>query len=100
MKYRTAVYSTVSTVNSYEDFTVLNALILCHFYKLMPESIYTTHYNFYSKENSAKQVTDSIITPLSEKEIGQARKTKIYIHTHFFSRHSIRFKRHSIRSLN
>lgn len=51
----------------------------------MPESIYTTHYNFYSKENSAKQVTDSIITPLSEKEIGQARKTKIYIHTHFFS---------------
>ena len=47
----------------------------------MPESIYTTHYNFYSKENSAKQVTDSIITPLSEKEIGRARKTKIYIHT-------------------
>lgn len=46
----------------------------------MPESIYTTHYNFYSKENSAKQVTDSIITQLSEKEIGQARKTK-YIFT-------------------
>ena len=31
MKYRTAVYSTVSTVNCYEDFTVLNALILCDF---------------------------------------------------------------------
>ena len=24
----------------------------------MPESIYTTHYNFYSKENSAKQATE------------------------------------------
>ena len=51
----------------------------------MPESIYTTHYNFYSKENSAKQVTDGIITPLSEKEIGQARKTKkIYSHSFLF----------------
>lgn len=50
----------------------------------MPESIYTTHYNFY-KENSAKQVTDIIITPLSEKEIGQARKTKkIYSHSFLF----------------
>ena len=51
----------------------------------MPESIYTIHYNFYSKENSAIQVTDSIITPLSEKEICQARKTKkIYSHSFLF----------------
>lgn len=35
------------------------------------------------------QVIDSIITPLSEKEIGQARTKKRYIHTHFFIRHSI-----------